>query len=185
MKKHAVYLTVDELTDIIIAYDGSITLLKENRRKMEESTMIKEKFPHMPKMYTDSIEEEQRMMKKLIKIRNELKSEEETNMVNRKDLGLIISLCKDIARHASQLEAESQGVKQSTDRYLELKNLLINHYLQGENNFEIILEEFCKSIQNAGGWDNEEETTVSIKNHMLCIFEYFLMLVNEINKEVM
>lgn len=82
MKKHAVYLTVDELTDIIIAYDGSITLLKQNRRKMKESAFIKEKFSHMPKMYTDAIEKEQRMMEKLIKIRNELKNKEETNMTN-------------------------------------------------------------------------------------------------------
>jgi hypothetical protein len=64
MKKHAVYLTVDELTDIIIAYDGSITLLKQNRRAME--------FPHVKKLYTNSIRREQRMMEKLIKIRNSL-----------------------------------------------------------------------------------------------------------------
>lgn len=72
MKQHAVYLTVDELTDIIIAYDGSITLLKQNCRAMKEPYM-KKNFPHMQKMYTERIEEEQRMMDKLIQIRNNLK----------------------------------------------------------------------------------------------------------------
>lgn len=79
MEKHAVYLTVDELTDIIIAYDGSITLLKQNRRAME-SPFMKENFPHMRKLYDDDIRREQRMMKKLIKIRNNLqKIEREEN----------------------------------------------------------------------------------------------------------
>lgn len=68
MKKHTVLLTVDELTDIIIAYDGSIVLLKQNRRETD--------MPHMKKLYTNSIRQEQRMMKKLIKIRNELQKEE-------------------------------------------------------------------------------------------------------------
>lgn len=72
MKKHAVYLTVDELTDIIIAYDGVITLLKQNRRETD--------FPHMKKLYTNSIRRDQRMMEKLIKIRNNLqKIEREEN----------------------------------------------------------------------------------------------------------
>jgi hypothetical protein len=68
MKKHTVLLTVDELTDIIIAYDGSIVLLKQNRRETD--------MPHMKKLYTNSIRQKQRMMKKLIKIRNELQKEE-------------------------------------------------------------------------------------------------------------
>ena len=72
MKKHAVYLTVDELTDIIIAYDGVITLLKQNRRETD--------FTHMKKLYTNSIRRDQRMMEKLIKIRNNLqKIEREEN----------------------------------------------------------------------------------------------------------
>ena len=62
-------------------------------------------------------------------------------MNNYKDTALIVSLCKDIARHASQLEAESNSVEQSTERYLEFKNLLVNHYLQGEDNFETIIDE--------------------------------------------
>lgn len=104
-------------------------------------------------------------------------------MKNYKDYALIMSLCKDIARHASQLEAESRGVEQSTDRYLELKNLLVSHYLQGENNFKTILEEFYKSMQDTGGWDNKGEITVSAKNHMACMLKYFLMLINVTNKE--
>lgn len=71
MKKHAVYLTVDELTDIIIAYDGSIVLLKENRRAMKEPFM-KKNFPHMVGYYDKDIERSQKMMDKLIQIRNDL-----------------------------------------------------------------------------------------------------------------
>ena len=82
MKKHAVYLTVDELTDIIVAYDGSITLLKQNRRELKEQQFIKEKFSHIPDMYTETIEKEQKMMDKLIQIRDELKNKEELNMTN-------------------------------------------------------------------------------------------------------
>jgi hypothetical protein len=104
-------------------------------------------------------------------------------MATKKDMSFIISLCKDIARHASQLEAENQGVEQSTDRYLELKNLLASHYLQGEDNFNTIIKELCKSTKNSGGWDNKGEATVSTKNHILCMFEYFLMLVNEASKD--
>lgn len=104
-------------------------------------------------------------------------------MKNRKDTALIVSLCKDIARHVSQLEAESNGIEQSTERYLEFKNLLVNHYLQGEDNFETIINEFRKSMQNVDGWDNKGEVTVSAKNHALCILDYFLMLVNEANKD--
>lgn len=70
MRKHAVYLTVDELTDIIIAYDGSIVLSKQNRRAMEEPFM-KENFPHMKGYYDESIERKEAMMKKLIQIRND------------------------------------------------------------------------------------------------------------------
>lgn len=103
-------------------------------------------------------------------------------MTTKKDTSLIISLCKDIARHASQIEAEINGIEQSTDRYLELKNILVNHYLYGEDNFEIIINEIRKSMQNAGGWENKDVLTVSIKNHALCIIDYFLMLVNEANK---
>lgn len=72
MKKHVVYLTVDELTDIIIAYDGSIVLSKQNRRETD--------FPHMKKLYTNSIRREQRMMNKLIKIRNEMQKIEEASI---------------------------------------------------------------------------------------------------------
>ena len=72
MKKHVVYLTVDELTDIIIAYDGAITLLKQNRREMKKSTLIKENFSHMPKLYDESIKKTKAMMQRLIKIRNDL-----------------------------------------------------------------------------------------------------------------
>lgn len=75
MKKHAVYLTVDELTDIIIAYDGSIVLLKENRRKMKEPFM-KKNFPHMVGYYDEHIERNQKMMNKLIQIRNDLAKKE-------------------------------------------------------------------------------------------------------------
>lgn len=71
MKQHAVYLTVDELTDIIIAYDGSITLSKQNRRAME-TPFMKENFPHMKGYYDEAIEKKQRMMDKLIQIRNDL-----------------------------------------------------------------------------------------------------------------
>lgn len=79
MKKHAVYLTVDELTDIIIAYDGSITLSKQNRRKME-SPFMKKNFPHMRKLYDESIGRKQKMMNRLIQIRNNLqKIEREEN----------------------------------------------------------------------------------------------------------
>lgn len=104
-------------------------------------------------------------------------------MTTKKDMALIVGLCKDIARHASQLEAESNGTEQSTERYLEFKNLLVNHYLQGEDNFETIINEFLKSMQNAGGWDNKGDVTVSAKNHALCMLEYFLMLANEANKD--
>ena len=79
MKKHAVYLTVDELTDIIIAYDGSIVLLKENRRAMKEPFM-KKNFPHMVGYYDEHIKKNEEMMKKLIEIRNNLqKIEREEN----------------------------------------------------------------------------------------------------------
>ena len=123
-----------------------------------------------------------------------LKSIENQNLPNgnymkeiKQDAGLIVCLCKDIARHASQLEAENQGVEQSADRYFELKNLLtgyflIDRHLQIEDNFEIIIEELRKSMENAGGWDNKGEVTVSTKNHLLCMFRYLLMLVNEVNK---
>ena len=104
-------------------------------------------------------------------------------MTNKKDMALIVSLCKDIARHASQTEAESNGVEQSTERYLEFKNLLVNHYLYGEDNVEIIIKEIRKAIQNTGGWANNGQVTVSIKNHALCMLEYFLMLVNEASKD--
>lgn len=100
----------------------------------------------------------------------------------KKDIALVISLCKDIARHVSQLEAENNGIEQ-TERYLEFKNLLVNHYLQGEDNFDIIIKEFRKSMQNVGGWDNKGKVTVSAKNHTLCILDYFLMLTNETSKE--
>jgi hypothetical protein len=98
-----------------------------------------------------------------------------------KDISLIVSLCKDIARHTSQLEAECKREEQSTERYSELKNLLLSHYLHGEDNLETILNEIRKSIKNAGGWDNEEEITVSAKNHALCMLDYFLMLAVEEN----
>ena len=71
MKKHAVYLTVDELTDIIIAYDGSITLSKQNRKAMKEPFMRKN-FPHMKGYYDETIEKKEKMMRKLIEIRNNL-----------------------------------------------------------------------------------------------------------------
>lgn len=102
-----------------------------------------------------------------------------------KDYALIHSLCKDIARHASQLEAEGQGVEQSVDRYCELKNLLLTHCTQGENNFDIILKEIRKSTQYAGGKDNKGDITVSAKNHILCMLDYFLILYKEMNKEEM
>lgn len=94
----------------------------------------------------------------------------------------IVCLCKDISRHASQLEAESQGVEQSTDRYLELKSLLLSHYLQGEDNFETILKELRKSMCNTGDCDKNGKAVVSPLNHLLCMFEYFLMLVSEEKK---
>lgn len=103
-------------------------------------------------------------------------------MKNCKDGALIVSLCKDIARHASQIEAESQGVEQSADRYLELKGLLLTHFLQG-GDFEVILKEIRKSWKDAGEWDNKGELTVSAKNHALCMLDYFMMLINEMNKE--
>ena len=99
-----------------------------------------------------------------------------------RDTALIACLCKDIARHASQLEAECQGVKQSTERYFELKSLLLTYFLQG-GDFEIILNEIRKSWKDAGGWDDKGELTVSTKNHALCMLDFFMMLFNEINKE--
>ena len=100
-----------------------------------------------------------------------------------KDIALVVSLCKDIARHASQLEAESHGVEQSVDRYLELKNLLVSHYLQREDNFEIIIKELRSSMADVGDYDENGKAVVSSTNHLLCMFQYLLMLVNEINKE--
>lgn len=105
-----------------------------------------------------------------------------TTKETKKDTSLIVSLCKDIARHASQLEAENKGVKQSTDRYLELKSLLVSYYLQGEDNFEIILKEIRKSMLNIDNFNEDLDAVKSVRNHALCMFEYFLMLVNEANK---
>ena len=102
---------------------------------------------------------------------------------NRKDPALITSLCKDIARHASQLEAEAKGVEQSTDRYLKLKNLLTSHYLQGEDNFEAILKEIQTSIKDVGDVDEMGKPVVSPLNHALCMLNYFLMLSNEDQKD--
>ena len=104
-------------------------------------------------------------------------------MKNCKDIALIVSLCKDIARHASQLEAECQGVNQSVDRYLELKGLLLTYFLQGGDDFEVILKEIRKSWKDVGGWDNKGELTVSTKNHALCMLDFFMMLIGEMNKE--
>lgn len=102
---------------------------------------------------------------------------------------IIVSLCKDIARHASQLEAESHGVEQSVDRYLELKNMLVNHYLYGKNSFKTIFDELFKSMKDVGGWDSEKYGAEPEKNpilcalnHTLCMFEYFLMLTEETKK---
>ena len=104
-------------------------------------------------------------------------------MTNVKDLALIVSLCKDIARHASQIEAESKGQEQSAERYLELKKMLVGYYAQGDDKFKTILEEIRKSIRNAGSLDKDERDFVSTRNHALCMLEYFLMLTDEANKD--
>lgn len=101
----------------------------------------------------------------------------------RKDSALIFSLCKDIARHASQLEAEVNRNTQSITRYLELKSILTSHYIQGEENFKTVLEEIRKSLCRAADLTASEELTISIKNHVMCMFEYFLMLTYEMSKE--
>lgn len=107
-----------------------------------------------------------------------------TSTAVKRDPALIASLCKDIARHASQLEAEIAGAEQSAERYSELKNLLTNYYLQGGDDFEVILKEMRNSMRNACNNDNEDKkTAASIKNHVLCILEYFLMLTNEASKD--
>ena len=99
-----------------------------------------------------------------------------------KDYALIASLCKDIARHASQLEAEAQGLGQSVDRYLELKSLLIGYCLKG-GDFKIISKEISKSIQNIGDFDEKGNAIRSSQNHVICMLEYFLMLFNELVKK--
>lgn len=103
-------------------------------------------------------------------------------MKNCKDIALIVSLCKDIARHASQLEAECQGVEQSTERYFELKGLLLSYCLQG-GDFKIICDEICKSVNNVEYRDNQGEITMSALRHMTCMLKYFMMLIDEMNKE--
>jgi hypothetical protein len=100
-----------------------------------------------------------------------------------KDTALIISLCKDIARHASQLEAENQGTDQSIERYVELKDLLLSHFMQGEDNFETILTEVRKSWAYASGWEDKGALTIAAKNHAICMLDYFMTLINEIKKE--
>ena len=92
-----------------------------------------------------------------------------------KDYALIASLCKDIARHASQLEGEAQGLGQSVDRYLELKSLLTSYCLQG-GDFEIIHKQIRKSMQNVGDFDEKGKAIRSSQNHVICMLEYFLML---------
>ena len=101
----------------------------------------------------------------------------------RKDSALIFSLCKDIARHVSQLEAKVNGTAQSSTRYLELKNLLTNHYMHSEDNFKTILEEIRKSICSAVDATTNGELVVSIRNHIICMFDYFLMLTYEMSNE--
>lgn len=101
-----------------------------------------------------------------------------TKNITTKNPALIISLCKDIARHTSQLEAEIHGVEQDTNRYLELKNLLTSHYWQGEDNFENIIKEIRRSMNNC----TQVENIISVRNHLLCMLDYFLMLTNEMNK---
>ena len=104
-------------------------------------------------------------------------------MNNCKDITLISCLCKDIARHASQLEAECQGVNQSVDRYLELKSLLLSHFLHNGHAIDVVINEIQKSLNTAGGWDNKGDVTVSVKNHALCLLNYFMMLMGEMDKE--
>lgn len=99
-----------------------------------------------------------------------------------KDYALIASLCKDIARHASQLEGEAQGLGQSVDRYLELKSLLTSYCLQG-GDFEIIYKQIRKSMQNVGDFDEKGKAIRSSQNHVICMLEYFLMLFNELTKK--
>ena len=138
MKKHAVYLTVDELTDIIIAYDGRITLLKENRRKMKESTIIKEKFPHMPKLYTDSIEKAEATFKKFVQIRNDcekIEREEQTKMTNEEK------------RWNALPDIDNETVKIWLDKLLEDKNKM---YVE-----ELTIDEIKAEIEETkGSMDN-------------------------------
>lgn len=103
-------------------------------------------------------------------------------IIEEKNIATINCLCKDIARHVSHLEAEANGTEWSLERYEEIKRLFLNHYMQSEDNFSTIRGEIQNALKNTGGWTNDGDIAISIKNHLACILNYFLML-EEINKK--
>lgn len=156
MKKHAVYLTVDELTDIIIAYDGSITLLKQNRRELKEQQFIKEEYPHIPDMYTETIEKEQKMMDKLIQIRNELKNKEESNMTNEEkrwnalpnfDNETVKIWLDDLLESTNKMYIEELTVGEIKAEIEESKGSIGNFELLGDRHAIIDCEEYIEALE--------------------------------------
>lgn len=105
----------------------------------------------------------------------------EKKIIAETDIMAVNSLCKDIARHVSHLEAEANGTEWSLERYKEIKRLLLNHYMQGEDNFSTIRGEIQNTLKHR--WlVNDRDVAISFKNHLACILSYFLLL-EEINKK--
>lgn len=103
---------------------------------------------------------------------------------NRKDIALTFELCKSIARHMSQIEAEKTNSPQSTERYLELKSMLMTHFLQCDDNVDKIIEEFEKCLEGVGDFDeNGVAVPKSPLNHVICTLMYFIQLYNNNLKE--
>lgn len=103
-----------------------------------------------------------------------------------KRIDVILSCCKDIARHISCIEAELAGEKQNANRYIECKQMLIKYYLDQSGDYREINRTLQRLIGSVADLDDNAVNKQDLRDRLLCILIYTAMMEdarNEINNQ--